>query len=130
MTRPHLTPKEKIVLLGVAIALALLAVDPVSEWLGERRGRAEAAADIERGVLKLKMAGKRQWWNNEYRRLLNARYGVDQENFAGCCPTGYQRGYMQSYNELMLAEITARRGTVPFDALQVEARDRAQPPGL
>jgi hypothetical protein len=72
------------------------------------RGRAEAAADVQAGILGQRAFGKLVPWWEDAARLLQARYGI-QSRIVGWCITDMAvAAAAMGYNERMDEEIRAR----------------------
>jgi hypothetical protein len=75
------------------------------------RGRAEAEADIQAGILGQRAYGKLVPWWEDAARLLKARYGIESQIVGWCITEMAVVAAALGYNERMHQEILARFGS-------------------
>jgi hypothetical protein len=75
------------------------------------RGRAEAEADIQAGILGQRDYGKLVPWWEDAARVLNARYGIKSQVVGWCLTETAVAAAALGYNERMEEEILARFGS-------------------
>jgi hypothetical protein len=94
----------------VVAALAVVALG-VGWWLcAYPRGMIVAYADAFRGHDEIKEFGLPPPWAEDYARLLSQRYGVEVNQVAGCCVTQDLEWYVDGYNSVTCARLTAHFG--------------------
>ena len=75
------------------------------------RGRTEAEADIQAGILAQRAYGKLVAWWEDAARLLKVRYGIESQVVGWCITEMALAAAAHGYNERMDEEILARFGS-------------------
>lgn len=89
------------------------------------RGRMAARFDLRRGRYKILSYGLPPLWLPEYARLLKERYGVELHPVAGCIVSKTLFSYVDSYDDVVVAEVNHNFGHDVFKECAEDARKGA-----